>query len=324
MRVVPTFEINLDLPPSQRWVHILKEYSEIIPKIKKEIDIIIDSILNTPTYFLISSVISYYKNTKSMMYIDELVCISEMTGIDFEKLVIFQIYYEMNAACTSVVTKVDDQYMLYRTMDWPMEFLKSITINVNFMKNNKILYHSTTFLGYVGCFTCTIPNKCSLAINYRRTTEMNTLNTLNNVYSIMTMKWPIGYLIRDVCEKHENIDIKKTLLYSELISPCYIIMCSVLKNPIIIERNPTTHKITENEYVVQTNCDQDKQEPNILYSVERRKLVLESINSNKNKNNYKDIDDIVKQFTKFPIINDQTIYLSLCSPANGLHNSFII
>ena len=79
------------------------------------------------------------------------------------------------------------------------------------------------------------------------------------------------------------------------------------------------YKIDRGDYIVQTNCDQCKTAPNILYSLERRMMVTDEINLK--KNNFRSINELIDSITRFPVINEETIYLAIMSPKTGLHYS---
>ena len=205
-------------------------------------------------------------------------------------------------------------------MDWPFDFLKELTVDLVFQRNGIEICTATTWVGYVGFLTASVPDKYSLAINYRRTIENVSFSSiLKNVFNVMKMYWPIGYLIRELCVNNSSPqNMRKALLHYPLIAPCYITICYPDNDPEIITRNTTNATIHTGNHVVQTNCDQDKCEPNILYSVERRTMVNNVI---KNKNN--DIDALITQFLKYPVLNCETVYYTIMIPKIHLHKTSV-
>ena len=134
------------------------------------------------------------------------------------------------------------------------------------------------------------------------------------------MYWPIGYLIRDVCSKSMSISkMKLTLTRSYLAAPCYITICYVNSTPEVITRDQTKFSITTGEYIVQTNCDQTKEEPDILYSVKRRSLCSNVIG--KNENNFLSVEDLVEKVLKYPVLNHETVYYTIMVPGSDIHCS---
>jgi hypothetical protein len=56
---------------------------------------------------------------------------------------------------------------LARTLDWPMPMLRRMTIQVRFLRDRRVLYHATTFVGYTGVLTAMRPGGFAVAVNYR-------------------------------------------------------------------------------------------------------------------------------------------------------------
>jgi len=199
-------------------------------------------------------------------------------------------------------------------------------VNLTFVKNKKEIFKATSWAGYVGIMTGMIVgekiSKYSVSLNYRRSDG----TLLGNVQRAMALKWPIGYLIREVLEcGYTYQHAKKVFKTYQLISPCYVTMCNQDGASCIIVRNPDScvKLINSRKHVCQTNIDPDCNDPykNIMYSIERRGLVNNIISNDSSK--WKSYSDVVESFSQYPIINDITIYCVLMDPKNGLYLSFI-
>jgi len=263
-------KINLDLPQSERWLDLLAEFKPQLEVVKNNMKGLIDEMLGASYYFIIP-LIKTFKAFKSIMFLEELESISKAMGMSFEYVLLLQLCYEVSSCCTSAITKVNNEYVFFRTMDWPMDFLKDLTVDLEFVKDGATLFFATTWVGYVGVLTATVPHKYSIAVNYRRTKDISLSSITKNAISIMNMNWPVGYLIRNVCEK--NASYGSMLQYAcraTLVSPCYITVCGTNERPKVITRDTDKYTIHKHDYVVQTNCDQCKVSPDILYSVSRR------------------------------------------------------
>lgn len=299
------YTINLDLPPNERWTILLNDYKEHYPRIEKEIDAILNNVgYNSIFSTLINAAINNYKD--SIMYYEELVTISKVTNIPFDKLLIMQLMYEMSAACT---TCVSNDKVMYRTMDWPMLFLKDITVELEFTKHNKSIFKATSWVGYVGIFTgMNYEQKYSVAVNYRRTKEINFLTLISNAISAFNMKWPVGYMVREVLSNNLSYyDAKNQFSYVGLISPTYITMCGKDECCQLTRDADKLYKEVNELPLVQTNVDCDKTQPDILYSNNRRKVAKEVL--------YKECNYNVG-LSVFPIINEETIYCNVIDPIN--------
>lgn len=318
----PVYQINLDDDPSKRWIHILTKYKteliETIPKFKE----LINNMFGLAIYPA-RLVINTMKATGKIMYAEEIESIAKFTGMSFDYILLLQICYELNSCCTSVVTKLNGNYVFFRTMDWPLSWLNKLTVDLEFVKNGNVLFKATSWVGYVGIATATLPKKYSIAMNFRLTKDQSLINILGNINMLIGMKWPIGYLIRDVCENDMDYErMLVTLCSSPLVSPCYLTICGIENKPKIITRDPNGYTITKKEYTVQTNCDQWLNEPNILYSVERRTLVTNAIE--KEHNYWSSENKLIKKLLVHPVVNEETIYYSIMNPTIGSHESFTL
>lgn len=315
-----TFIINLDLPPEQRWLDLLDnhktELDDAIPKFKELINAMFGFSL-IPASLAINTT----KLFGCILYQKEIQSIADFIGISFEHILLLQLCYELNSCCTSVVTKVLDENTFFRTMDWPLDFLKKLTVDLEFQKSNKTIFKATSWVGYVGVATATVKEKYSVAMNFRQTKDVTLSNILSNIYALLNMKWPVGYLIREVCTS--ECSYNKMLVEfckSSIVSPCYLTVCPANTGlPFIITRDPDGFNITESDHVVQTNCDQSKIEPDILYSVDRRVFANSIITQN--ANNFQSSDQLSKLMLKFPIVNEETIYYTIMNPQSGAHYS---
>lgn len=309
------YEIDLDLPPNQRWNEILDDYKEILIKVIPHLKKIIDTSLGY-SYYIIYPIIKAYILANKIKYYEELQAIAIKLNISFQYVLLLQLCYEASTCCTSAVTKIENNYTMFRTMDWPLDFLKKLTIDLIFTKKGKVVFYATSWVGYIGILTATVPKKYSLAVNYRRTENITFNSIIKNTLNVMKMHWPIGYLIREVCTNNlSNIEMKDMLCNSALVAPCYITICFADREPEIITRDTNNFKIHKNKFVVQTNCDQNKISPDILYSVERRNNVTKLFTNN----TFKHIDELLINILKYPVINNETIYYCVMDPMNGVH-----
>jgi hypothetical protein len=299
---VPSYIFDLDLPASKRWISILMEYKEIFPKITETINTLLK--MNPIVHGVISMIIHLYKD--KIMYYDELLSISKITNIEFNNILLMQLLYEASSACTTVVTKVNNKNVFFRTMDWDMNILKDLTITLEFKKNNKTLFFAPTWIGCVGIFTAYIPDKYAISINWKS----NNGGLLKNVMKVLTMHWPVSYLLRDICEtNHDTKHMINRLQTSTLVSSCYYNIFFPNDKPMTIIRHPTTYITLVRDYIIQTNCDYDCNEPNVLYSVERRNIIQKYMMDH--NNNFDSYDQILKLLCIYPIINEETIYLTV-------------
>ena len=319
---VPKYRVYLDAEPKKRWKHIILKYKQECLDIVRKMEATISSFFMGPTLLAICTrVAKYYKDNDKVMYKDEIEGIAEILGISTEKVILGQLCYEFFSACTSIVMKVKGLNVHYRTMDWDLPDLKKVTIDLEFIKEGKVVFKGISWAGYIGIMTGKIPKKYSVALNYRRSNG----NLLGNATRATSMCWPIGYLIRSTLEKEYDFNIAlKAFSRTYLISPCYITMCNSSGHSYIITRDcdKCLSKLKSDNFLIQTNVDYDKDEPNILYSIERRgeaqRIIMEQRDS---WNNY---DDVMGAFRRWPIINEETIYVCLLDPQNSNIISYVV
>jgi hypothetical protein len=303
------FIIDLDQKLEKRYKKLIDFYKNKIKKIGSKLNEIYDTYVSCFDYVL--KILVHFNQTK-IIYSDELEFWSKQFDMPFHKVLVLQLLYELNSGCTTVV----HDHMMYRTMDWPMDFLKEITYHGKFMKNNKIIYEGVCWLGSVGLFTAKT-NEYSISINYRRVNEVGIRTLIKNYFNIVNMYFPVSYLVRYVVENELNShDAIESLKKCNVISPVYYTINRFDDNPLIIQRDPTSFKEYINKNVTQTNCDLSdfsenydyNDRKNIMNSYERYEQVQRVIDKkvvNKKK--------IMKTFNESPIMNDETVYFCVIS-----------
>lgn len=299
------FDIDLDLAPDDRFKVVERNFN--FKKVKEKYEEVYESYKPTIPFFetFIRMIVSLHKD--KIMFYDEIVYWSDKLEVPFYKVVIMQLLYEANAACTTFVGKFDGKNTMIRTMDWPMEFLKKFTYQATFYRDKKPIYEAVCWIGSVGVFTGkSITQEYSLALNYRRTKEISIGTILTNFKNTIYSYWPVAYLTRHVLENQYTCDETAHILQSyALISPVYYILNNFNSYPIIIQRDTETYTCITGSYVIQTNCDNDKTEPDILYSVYRMKHVTRLLKKTCVLSN------VIKGVCKYPVMNDETIYMSI-------------
>lgn len=302
---IPKVKINLDEKIDIRYREVVKlfsidlishNFSKIYDMLKPNIPFL-DTIIST----LIND------NKDKIMYLDEINYWSTLFKIDFHKILIMQLIYELSSGCTTIIVPVDGINTMFRTMDWSMDFLKLITYQATFYKNNIPIYEAVCWLGSVGIFTAkSLIHNYSLAINYRRLNDLSIIQIYKNYLNSVNMHWPVSYLTRHLLENSFTIEqVIHNLTNAPIISPVYYILNNFNDKPIIIRRTPISNEIIKNDVVIQTNCDDEGIEPNIMNSHERLRMLKKLFQKEYTYNK------ITETINKFPITNKDTIYFSV-------------
>lgn len=301
--------LNLDLEPEKRYQCLLVHFD--ILSIKKEIQNLYKKYApQIPGLDIILSITTYLTQYK-IMYYDEIYYWSNIFEIPFHQAVLMQLLYEINSGCTTIIhTNDNEKQSMIRTFDWPEPLLTKLLYQASFYKNGKKIFEGICILGSVGIFTGK-NDEYSLAINYRRTTDITLSTIFHNFLNTIKSYWPVSYLLRYCLEKSLSFDdCVNTLKNSLVISPVYYSINGFCHKPLIIQRSINSYKEFTGEYTIQTNCDQFddvKEEKDIEYSYDRFFLAKKVIDNKGNKNE----NDMLKSLLKFPIKREDTIYISI-------------
>lgn len=303
---------NLDLPEEKRWLSILPEFKSKFVDLRVKIDSILQDFgIGGTTCAFVRYLMR--RNQNRIMYLGELRSIAAATGIALEKIFLLQLCYEACTACTTVVTETkENEPIFWRFMDWDFEWLKQYTVQLVFTKNGRVIFEAPTWVGCVGVFTAySQKQQVAAAINYRQTKIPSLFSLLTNVHRVWKLFWPASYLIRSCFENEANTDtLRSRLASARLVAPCYftIFDAQSIGKSQVLTRGCDSKDVLVREYdikrrmLVQTNCDDDKTSPNILWSVERRKKVCDLLRGPISR------EILQSGLLKHPILNHETVY----------------
>lgn len=171
-KLIETFEINLDLPPEQRWSKVIKA-KELQAKLLLSILKPVFSKFQV-TFDLIAAA----NATMPQEYVREMQGIADgVEGIEYSDVLMANLFYEitgvadtpfdLSRSCTSIVAQRENGTVyLARNQDYPPPFTL-VMIHVIFMKGGKKLYEGTTYAGTIGLSTASVPHGWDVSINAR-------------------------------------------------------------------------------------------------------------------------------------------------------------
>merc|ERR1712137_58620 len=218
---VPTYKVDLDLPAEERWSEViannLQEIHGARTLIKQELKDLLGPFVNG-LIDLLGGTVGSIAN-QFVLLGKEVSGFAKATGLALVEVLILQFMYEAASCCTSIVINGPNGYPVHiRTMDWEFDFLKALTIEVQFFKGGKPLFTTTTWPGYLGVLTGMKPNAFSVSVNFRIKGD----SYLVNAGKALTRSWPIGFLVRDVLETDSTYEqAVGHLSGSGLIAPVY-------------------------------------------------------------------------------------------------------
>uniref|UniRef100_A0A4W4H394 Acid ceramidase n=1 Tax=Electrophorus electricus TaxID=8005 RepID=A0A4W4H394_ELEEL len=295
---VTWYTVNLDSPPSERWRHVMMDK-------KPEVTFLLNPL---------------------------------------GEVVLFNIFYEVFTVCTSVVTEDlnGEKCNIYhaRNLDfglflgwdqknqtWTLtEKLKLLVVNIDFSQNNRTLFRSTSFAGYVGILTGIRPREFTLTMNERFSIDGGYIGILEWIFGKREGMW-MSFLTRKVLENATSYeDAKKQLAMTELLAPAYFILGGnqTGQGCVITRTRVNTLDIWEIDlklgrwYVLETNYDH-WDEP--FFLDDRRTPAMKCINKTTQANiSLQTIYDVLS--TK-PVLNKLTTYTSLMEVSTGKLESYV-
>uniref|UniRef100_A0A1I7ZM70 Acid ceramidase n=1 Tax=Steinernema glaseri TaxID=37863 RepID=A0A1I7ZM70_9BILA len=279
---VPWFNIDLDKPASERWTEVAAHYSQ---EIKALIDVVKGLIL--PIFpDAMQFVDTLFADMNDMMpqpYRDEMINIAEAADVPLGEIVMYNIFYEIFTVCTSIIAQDPRGHLIHaRNLDFGLfmgwngtshewevsSVLRRMVINVNWIKDGKVLYVSNNFAGFIGAYNGLKKGKFSVTANERFMAEGGFVGMIRWALGLEANgKW-MTWLTRETLEQAESYeDAKQRLSNTPMLSPVYYILGGV--NPwegcIITRSLNGTDLMTSLDpdqengwYVLQTNYDQNQ------------------------------------------------------------------
>jgi hypothetical protein len=167
---VPSFVVNLDLPPAQRWLPVVRDPKiragilKVLGVVKTYMPIFVDDALDVIGRMVYDSFTPEYQG--------ELDGIASELGADVLLLSVAQIAYELTD-CTSIVAHDSNGVIHHvRNLDFGegMGFtnvLRNLTAHVEFQRGGKPLYEAGVFGGYIGVLSGMMPSGFSVSVDTR-------------------------------------------------------------------------------------------------------------------------------------------------------------
>ncbi|MGH0132236.1 UNVERIFIED_CONTAM: hypothetical protein FKN15_077757 [Acipenser sinensis] len=174
---------------------------------------------------------------------EEIKGIADVSGVPLGEVLLFNIFYEVFTACTSLVAEDSTGKLFHaRNLDFGLflgwdiknkswavtEQLRPLVANVDFQKNNKTVFKATSFAGYVGMLTGIKP----VSVIHKRAL-LHTLWVDMCVVPAGLLEWILGrrdgvwmsFLTRSVLENATSYDdAKNQLSKTKMLAPAYFIL----------------------------------------------------------------------------------------------------
>jgi hypothetical protein len=262
----------------------------------------------------------WYKN--QILFLPELEYIASQLDLTLTEILILQLYYEINSSCTSIVTQVDGQWIYARSMDWPLDFLRNVTIELEYVKDGQPIALVTTWLGYVGVLTGMRYDGYTVGVNWRGAERPPLISCVQRT---LAMKWPIGYLLRTLLSEEPcSAIVEEDCQAIELISGCYLTIVTPAGGVMITrdrENAVLVRRTSGSGGLVQTNIDSMEAVVNVSGSKERLTMVQGILESH--PAGFKSYDEMRALLFKVPVLQPDTVYIVHANPSINTYKTTV-
>lgn len=319
---IPTYVINLDLPPKQRWkeIYSLPQYKSIAQSIYQTVMAV------TPTKLMnvLSDMGLLVLSHLPQEFADEIRGGAEAFDIPASVLTLLNLGYELTDDCTSIVAQTQDGKIIHaRNLDFGagMAFtddLRNMTVQVEFQTGGKTVYRGITFVGFVGLLSGIKPGGFSVTVDTRSVPAI--WDMLENLVEAIVLRGAAvnSFLIRQVLlSKNSYTEALNIFSNNPLIAPVYLILAGA--NPgegAVITRNWTAavdvwslDPSSNRWYVLETNYDHWEEPP---WYDERRYYANEGMQAMGQAG--LSMDGLLKVLSIKPVLNRLTTYSVLMIP----------
>lgn len=325
---VPTYVIDLDLPPNQRWTEICSNasYKAVMSDL---LDALEDFLDNSSLINDLGKLINNHYFPQE--YALELQGCAAAMGVEYGWLSLVNLGYEVTEACTSIVAQtVNGKIYHVRNMDfwdgiWLTDHLKNLTITIDYQKGGKTLFYATSFAGYVGVLSGMKPGAFSISINTRYYPQHGLKNYLEQIIAAVMEKNNslVSFLSREVMTNENDwAAAVENLSNGPLIADVYYTVGGVSTNEgAVISRNRLNATDVwvlnaSHWYEVQTNYDHWKQPP----WFDDRVIPAEDAMNALGQANV-DLTGLFKVLSVKPVLNLQSTFTMLTSAEDGTYTS---
>ncbi|KAL6805802.1 beta subunit of N-acylethanolamine-hydrolyzing acid amidase domain-containing protein [Trichoderma sp. SZMC 28012] len=303
---IPTYRIDLSLPPTERYVKLAMDFAPRMKQITPLFDTVLESVL--PWSFLRSIVrfaaLLILRRVYSSEETQELVGISKASGVDMHFLVAFNLLLDILLGCTSggVLTRIKKgkggethlgekqtdtepraRMMHFRTLDWGMPELRSVLVVLEFVRSNSkepqtVIARTVTYAGFVGVLTGVRQN-LSMSLNFRPTHNCSAISLrMHQSLVLLGVQPSISSILRQHLlhpEHHPpSIDSISKSITRTCSAPCYIILCSGTETTVIQKDLITAQIKSATDFIVHTNHDFTPTDPSSQTNIQKESSAI--------------------------------------------------
>ncbi len=190
-----------------------------------------------------------------------------VTGLDMHLLVAFNVLLDLFMGCTSggVKLSVEDRMLHFRTLDWCMDPLRKVIIQLEYIRDVVKVASVITYVGYVGVLTG-VRKGLSISLNFRpvhnaSTWLANVRFYLHHALVLFGCRPAISSILRtilipkDVSQALATLDLLLTELPATTTTAAYLVFCDG-EQAVTLEKDYNTAVLqSASDFIVVTNHD---------------------------------------------------------------------
>uniref|UniRef100_A0A8D2Q848 Acid ceramidase n=2 Tax=Varanus komodoensis TaxID=61221 RepID=A0A8D2Q848_VARKO len=273
--------------------------------------------------------LNWLGNTLPYPFDEEIKGIASTLEYSLGDVVAFNIFYEVFTVCTSIIAENTNGTLFHaRNLDFGLflgwdvqnsswdvtQKLKPLMVSLDFQRNNKTVFKSSSIAGYVGMITGMKPGIFTLTLNERFSLDGGYIGVFEWVIG-QRDGWWMSFLTRSVLENNTSYEAAKDrLANTKLLAPAYFILGgNKSEEGCIITRSRAAALDIWNLnlkkgiwYVVETNYDHWK-DPFILD--DRRHPAMRCLNQTKQEQ--MTVSAMYNVLSTKPILNKLTVSTTL-------------
>ncbi|XP_054845797.1 N-acylethanolamine-hydrolyzing acid amidase [Eublepharis macularius] len=305
--------VSLDVAPEQRWVQVMRHFDPAF--LRSALAQVIDAAVPKWVHAVIRPIAEEIELYIPQPFAGEIRGLCQALGVNVGDGVLLNMAYESTAYCTSIVAQ-DNNGNIYhgRNLDYPFgDVLRKVTIDVDFLKNGKVLYQGTTFFGYIGLWTGQSPYKFTISGDERDNGKW----WENAIAAFLNRDTPVSWLVRTVLAEAESFQVAARMLAEiPIIADVYYIIGGARpKEGMVITRSRRRavdiwplDPASGGWYRVETNYDHWKSPPPFD---DRRTPAIRAMNATGQKNI--NLESLYNILSMYPVLNNRTIYTTVMS-----------
>jgi beta subunit of N-acylethanolamine-hydrolyzing acid amidase len=344
---IPTYIIDMSLPPEERWVQMAKDYvgHPAMAKIKD----LFDQVVGKTGYpiGLIHGVSNLLlRRLYSPEETKEIKGFADVVGLDLYYLIAFNTFLDTFMGCTSGAANVKDskgemRLLHFRTLDWGMDELRQIMVTCEFVEDGKPVATTVGYAGYVGVLTGVrkgLSESLNLRPNHNDYSFWGNVNQKWHLLQVLLGNRPsLASTLRTILFSYDGESAHEVAeQFSHVPSAAaYITFCDG-KTASVIEKDFTTGLIRDAEdFLTVTNHDMGLEEGDPSHcpayteveeefrngSLARKECVSKfwqkTARKGKEGSRYVSQANLVKWMETEPVKNDITQYAVIMDPTEG-------